>query len=351
MSSNSEMSYYLIFDTNALFQSYEKKADFISFSFNATYGNVIDMINQLDIYSQVILAIPSVVWTEMEKQIIEKHDELLVSYKSTITKKLFPEFSIVENSGIDYPQYIKKQIEAYKSEIAGSINNVIELPIASKGRYQSIVSRAFNKMPPFEGKEKKSDKGFKDALLWESILEFASNHLNARIIYYSKDNAFGEFLLEEFEASVPNSTLSICKNENEVKGQLESWAKEIDKYSFQPIEDYSENKEIIEWLTSGDFDIQVIDRDFGILEKGRLISTTIVKLNSIDNIECTMQSDDSKEYYIDIVLGIEYQFKDGGKTSETVNATVRVETFDDVVYSIEDVYRTNENEDEGEAKL
>lgn len=150
MNLNSEISYYLIFDTNALFQSYEKKADFTAFSFNATYRNVIDMINQLDIYSQVILAIPSVVWTEMEKQIVEKHDELLITYRSTVTKKFFPEYSIVENSSIDYPQYIKKQIESYKAEIEGSINKVIELPIASKGRYQSIVNRAFDKVPPFE---------------------------------------------------------------------------------------------------------------------------------------------------------------------------------------------------------
>lgn len=30
MSSNDKEAYYLIFDTNALFQSYEKKADFTS---------------------------------------------------------------------------------------------------------------------------------------------------------------------------------------------------------------------------------------------------------------------------------------------------------------------------------
>lgn len=77
MTSNNEVVYYLIFDTNVLFQAYEKKADFTSFSFNATYKNVIDMINQLDIYDQVILGIPSVVWNEMENQIIEKHDELV----------------------------------------------------------------------------------------------------------------------------------------------------------------------------------------------------------------------------------------------------------------------------------
>ena len=80
MKSSNETIYYLIFDTNALFQAYEKKADFTTFSFNATYENVIDMINKLDIYNQVTVAIPSVVWNEMEKQIIEKHDELLLSY-------------------------------------------------------------------------------------------------------------------------------------------------------------------------------------------------------------------------------------------------------------------------------
>lgn len=112
MTLNDDIKYYLIFDTNVLFQAYEKKADFTSFSFNSTYENIIDMINQLDIYSQVILVIPSVVWGELEKQIIEKHDELLLTYRSTITKKVFPEYSIKENPQMDYPEYIKTKIKA-----------------------------------------------------------------------------------------------------------------------------------------------------------------------------------------------------------------------------------------------
>lgn len=44
-------------------------------------------------------------------------------------------------------------------------------------RFESIVNRAFSKLPPFEGKDKKSDKGFKDAFVWESVLEFALKHL------------------------------------------------------------------------------------------------------------------------------------------------------------------------------
>ena len=348
MVSNDKMAYYLIFDTNVLFQTYEKKANFTAFSFNATYENVIDMINQLDIYDQVILAIPSVVWSEMEKQIIEKHDELLLLYKKTITRKLFPEYSVHENTEINYPEYIKDKITAYKDDLSSGLNKVIELPIASNSCFDSIVNRAFNKLPPFEGKDKKSDKGFKDALLWESVLEFASKHSNSNIIFYSKDNIFGELLLKEFAEREANSSLFICKNEIEVKNQLEIWAKEIDEYSYQPIEDFYEDKEIIEWLKSKDFSTQIIDRSFGLVEQGRLIASTNIHLIDIDNIECLSKTEDSKEYYIEIVLQIEYDLKDGGKTSETINAGVRVEVFDDTVFSVEDAYRIDDDEAESE---
>lgn len=343
MSSNNKVTYCLIFDTNALFQAYEKRADFTTFSFNATFENVIDMINKLDIYNQVTVAIPSVVWNEMEKQIIEKHDELLLTYKSTISKKRFPEYSVQENSTINYPEYIRAKIAEYKKEISEGVNEVIEIPIASNDRFESIINRAFSKLPPFEGKDKKSDKGFKDALLWESVLEFALNHRNSKIIYYSKDNAFGEFLLKEFAENVAESSLFICKNESEVKTQLEAWAKEIDKYSYQPIEDFDENKEIVDWLNSEDFLVQIIDRDFGLVEKGRLITSTAAHLISIDNIESLDSDENTTEYYIEAVLQFVYELKDGGKTQETINAGIEVKVMDDAIYSVEDAYRIDED--------
>lgn len=349
MNSSNEITYCLIFDTNALFQAYEKKADFTTFSFNATFENVIDMINQLDIYNQVTVAIPSVVWNEMEKQIIEKHDELLLSYKTIIAKKLFPEYTIYENPTVNYPEYIKTKIAEYKEEISGGLNKVIEIPIASNNRFESIVNRAFSKLPPFEGKDKKSDKGFKDALLWESILEFALKHHNSEIIYYSKDNAFGEFLLKEFAENVSDSSLFICKNESEVKVQLEMWAKEIDKYSYQPIEDFDENKEIVDWLNSGDFFVQIIDRDFGFVEKGRLITSTTAHLISIDNIESLDSDENTIEYYIEVALQFVYELKDGGKTQETINVGIEVKVLDDAIYSVEDAYRIDEDETESES--
>ena len=53
MSSNSQ-EFFVVFDTNVLYQSYDKKADFSSFNFNATYENIVGFINQLDIYEEFV---------------------------------------------------------------------------------------------------------------------------------------------------------------------------------------------------------------------------------------------------------------------------------------------------------
>lgn len=83
MASNNK-EYFVVFDTNILYQSYEKKADFTVFSFNATFKNVIDLINEMDIYEKVTIAISTVTWEEMTKQIIDAHKKRLVSLNRTL---------------------------------------------------------------------------------------------------------------------------------------------------------------------------------------------------------------------------------------------------------------------------
>ena len=77
----SNKEYFVVFDTNILHQQYDKKANYTAFSFNSTFKNVIDLINKLDIYEKVTVAIPEVVWEEMTKQIIEAHDKRIVDFK------------------------------------------------------------------------------------------------------------------------------------------------------------------------------------------------------------------------------------------------------------------------------
>ena len=63
----------------------------------------------------------------------------------------------------------------------------MELPIPNNKCFTRIVERAFEKKAPFEGKEKNSDKGFKDVLIWESILELVEINPKSEIIFYSQD--------------------------------------------------------------------------------------------------------------------------------------------------------------------
>ena len=69
--------YYIIFDTNILYRRYDKHGDFNEFSFSSTFQNVIDIVNEFDLYEYVTIVIPSVVWSEMIEQEIESHDTKL----------------------------------------------------------------------------------------------------------------------------------------------------------------------------------------------------------------------------------------------------------------------------------
>lgn len=340
--------YFVIFDTNTLYHSYDKRANFLAFSFNSTFENVIGFINQLDIYEHVVAVVPTVVWNEMEQQILEAHKTKIQEFRDKSEKLCFPEIIVEDKGDMDYLTFIHPIIEKYRTDLSSDINKVIEIPVASEARYNSIVTRAFEKRPPFEGKEKKSDKGFKDALLWESILEFATQHDTANFIYYSKDNAFGKVLEDEFCAIFPNAEISICPTENDVKKQLESWAKDIDIYSYTPIETYVEHKDVIDWLQSGDFSIQMIDRDYGLVEKSRLITDSTVHLVSYDNIQITNETDEETDYSIEAVLGISYTFKDNTKIDERINVTILVSHLFDGIFVVEDAYFTDETDFEND---
>ena len=335
--------YFLVFDTNVLFKPYDSKADFTSFSFNATFDNVVAMVNQLDIYEDVNIVIPEVVWNEMTKQIIEAHEKKLLDYQSSLKKWKFPEYKVTPISIDSYSEYITDKISAYKDELDSGINTIIELSVPQEKSFTRIVRRAFDKAPPFGGKEKNSDKGFKDVLIWESILELAETHPNANIIFYTNDKGFKDVLLDEFRQLSPKATISMCSTEDEIKEQLEEWAQEIDIYSYQPITEYIENKGLVEFLESEHFLIQIIDQDFGIAEKNRLIESSSIHLLSYDNIEVINDDENGVSYLVDTKLKVSYTFKNGASVEEEVDARIEISCLIDEIYSVEDVYKLEED--------
>ena len=74
----------------------------------------------------------------------------------------------------------------YESVFPGKI-----IPFSKNGEMlSSILERANYKKPPFLSDEKASDKGFKDALLWQSLLLFFKNGGESEVLFLTDDNGF-----------------------------------------------------------------------------------------------------------------------------------------------------------------
>ena len=333
--------YFIIFDTNVLFQNYDKRADFSTFRFNTTYHNVVDMIEQYDIYEHVILAIPVVVWNEMKKQIITAHDKNLNEFREKINKMNFPEIHVEENDIGDYADFIQRQIDIYKTILQDDMCEVIELPIANERRFQSIVNRAFEKRPPFLGENKVSDKGFKDALLWESILDFTSKHEKADIIFYTKDNGFKNDLTVEFAQYFPDASVTICSNEDEIKTKLELIAKEIDEYAYIPESEPNEFESLLVWLKSEEFVDELMNYPLDFIEEHHLLRHTKTMLNQIGEIYYSSETEDKTYYTVNADLDIYYLMGEKETIVETISVQIEVECLLDEAYFIDYIYKDN----------
>lgn len=64
------------------------------------------------------------------------------------------------------------------------------IPCLSKECFDEVYKRAISKMPPFNDASKSSDKGFKDTLIWISILDYAKNNGDQNFIFLTKDKGF-----------------------------------------------------------------------------------------------------------------------------------------------------------------
>lgn len=68
--------------------------------------------------------------------------------------------------------------------------------------FNEVLERVFKKIPPFHNVEGASDKGFKDTLMWLSILKYFKDNGENEVIFLTNDNGFrkhSEYLINEFK--------------------------------------------------------------------------------------------------------------------------------------------------------
>jgi hypothetical protein len=92
-------------------------------------------------------------------------------------------------------------------------NNIIPF-VPNIDTLKIIMDRVFKKIPPFINAEKASDRGFKDAMLWLSLLDFFKNYDGNKVVFLTNDNGFRNninYLLNEFNKST-GRTIEIQEN-------------------------------------------------------------------------------------------------------------------------------------------
>lgn len=212
---------YVILDTNTLFRRSDDVDNYAGFKFNSRYDSIKKVINKNNLNSKIKILIPKVVLLELEKQQKEYYEK----EKLEIQNKIFKFNDIGEVcfniNDIDYDDLLKRQISDY---IKGE--NIEIIQICNSNWFDEIFNKSILKKPPFEGNDGKSDKGFKDVVIWQSIIEYAQ-HNEGNFLFFTNDKIFDknnsqlreEFRKEtgqaiDFIKNLEEFNINIAKEEN-----------------------------------------------------------------------------------------------------------------------------------------
>ncbi len=324
--------YVIIFDTNILYEKAENGCNFCEFKFNRPFQNIVDEIEERDLIEHITIAIPDVTWNELYHQRIQAFNKKNNELEKLLGTFKFPHIQY-EISTFDYKVYLNEQINIFKKKLSNYSIKIISIDLPSETRFQSIVRRAFSKRPPFEGIDKKSDKGFKDALIWESLLEFKAKYSKCKIILYSRDGLFNDVLSEEYK-NLFSDNLILLNNEDDVKTQVAEVQKSVNhlrkldrdvvKYydELRSLVDYDLIKDVIfETELFKNFGSQIYDvSDISKAKIKNVIETTENNSTGFINFEIIIQlnltfSNFEKEDDIDleneeVIFYIEYSFNE-----------------------------------------
>lgn len=184
---------HVIFDTNIIHQNIDwNNPKKLRGSIKKFSSELVD----LKIQEFVTLVIPEIVLEESRQQFIE---EYLNSMKllASIKNKSLPGMKVDLDDSFNIEAYSKKVLSDIKLYSLTDYNVVTNMEMMNID-FSSVLNRAISKRPPFEGKNSKSDKGFKDAVLWESIISYKMDRPDLSIILLTKDRLFNDELAREY---------------------------------------------------------------------------------------------------------------------------------------------------------
>lgn len=174
----------LILDTNFIVEN-KKEFDSKYNNLSKTYDVYVSEVSINERVSQR--------WRELKK----KYDDIekIKLENNDIVKNVYFKINFKDKASQDE----KISRKAYKDLIQ---DKIIDMP-SNTDLFSVVLDRAYKKIPPFINEENSSDKGFKDTLLWLSILAyFRDKKISSKVYLVTNDNGFSKYnkyLLNEFK--------------------------------------------------------------------------------------------------------------------------------------------------------
>lgn len=176
----------IIFETSSI---RNQKNEYGEVDFGFDFINIKKYINDKNLDDEIVLAVTKF---SIDEFVTGRNKEFL---KDLIVYKKIEKLPNVNipNNNFDYKIYLSGKIRVFLEK-----NKVIIIPYPSKNRLYDIIKRGLLQKKPFLGGGKHSDYGFKDVIIWESILSFRYVENFKKVILVCGDNSFDESCEAEF---------------------------------------------------------------------------------------------------------------------------------------------------------
>lgn len=189
--------------------------DYSNIIFGKNYSDFVDFINSNGISDTCKINIAEIVVEEFKKQVCDSFVEDEINLKKYMNK-----FRVYYGLALPDAKDFKKNLDNQLREYLETENISIILIPKKRSIWNKIIKKSINKKKPFNGGNSESDKGFKDELQWESIIEYAKKSSNELFVLITKNsNDFTNDLCDEFYSET-NKKLEIYYEIGEAQSRL-----------------------------------------------------------------------------------------------------------------------------------
>jgi len=200
----------IILDTNKIRSMNLGGASYGSFEFGSEFDSLSSYVREKGLSEFIEIAVPNVALEELLQQKAEQYSEDIETIAG-ISNRL-SELPGVDLSQVSLPAKSfdpKEHLEPRMRDfVKRSELTVIDLEEEKLGPIlKEVLKRAIERRPPFRRGAKSKDMGFKDVMIWESILHFDGCRKSDKVMLLTTDSDFNEKCKQEFESKVKREIL------------------------------------------------------------------------------------------------------------------------------------------------